>query len=151
MLKDHADFLSRFPQLALAAFGDGDSVHRHPARRGLLQAVEQAQERALSGAAVADDAEDLPAFDFQMNILEGNHVSVLRRAVHFAHMIQYDHRFHHPLTKKSLPARAERDLISKIASLICQNRWALQELAPFPRMAADGCRVSSGQSLHLSG
>src|SRR5690606_17108389 len=111
MLKDHADFLAHFPQLALAAFGDGDSIHRDAPRRGLFQAVEQAEQRAFPGAAVPDDAENFAAPDFQSDILEGHDIPVFWGAVYFFYMIQYDHPiFHHLFNKKSLPARAERDL-----------------------------------------
>lgn len=51
------------------------AYHGHGAGGGALEQVDAADERGLSGAALADDAEDLALTDMQIDAVQGGDVA----------------------------------------------------------------------------
>ncbi len=70
VLEDHPDLLAEAAQALGIEGGDVDAVDLDAPAGGLLQAVDQAQQGALAGAGMADDAEHLTAFDLQRGRLQ---------------------------------------------------------------------------------
>ena len=66
-LEDHADVLPGLEQVAAAELRHVAPVDAHRAGGRPLEEVDAAHERALAGAAQADDAEDLPVLDAEVD------------------------------------------------------------------------------------
>ena len=79
MLEDHPDLLADLAQLCFLQLSDIDTVDQHLAGGRPLQQVDTADQRRFPCAGKSDDAEDIPVFDFQVNILARLDVQVLRR------------------------------------------------------------------------
>ena len=67
-LEDHADVLPGLEQVAAAELHHVAPVDAHRAGGRPLEEVDTAHERALAGAAQADDAEDLPVLDAEVDV-----------------------------------------------------------------------------------
>ena len=67
-LEDHADVLPGLEQVAAAELRHVAPVDAHRAGGRPLEEVDTAHERALAGAAQADDAEDLPVLDAEVDV-----------------------------------------------------------------------------------
>ena len=93
MLEDHSDLLADLAQLCFLQLGDIDTVDQHLAGGRPLQQVDAADQRRFPCAGKSDDAEDIPVFDFQVNILARLNVQVLRRKG----FIDSDQFYHVPL------------------------------------------------------
>ena len=89
-LEDHADVLPRLEQIASAELRHVAPVDAHRAGGRPLEEVDAAHERALSGAAQADNAEDLPVLDAQVHIPQRVDVAG-RRGVGLVEMFDFDH------------------------------------------------------------
>ncbi len=71
MLEDHADAAAQGDQALAVVAADVFVVDQHLPLAGTLQAIEGADQRGLSGAAAADDAEHFAAADFQVDLPQG--------------------------------------------------------------------------------
>ena len=76
MLEDHSDLLADLAQLCFLQLGDIDTVDQHLAGGRPLQQVDAADQRRFPCAGKSDDADDIPVFDFQVNILARLNVQV---------------------------------------------------------------------------
>lgn len=68
MLEDHADASAQGDQALAVVAADVFVVDQHLPLAGTLQAIEGADQRGLSGATAADDAEHFAAADFQVDL-----------------------------------------------------------------------------------
>lgn len=71
VLEDHADASAQGDQALAVVAADVFVVDQHLPLAGTLQAIEGADQRGLSGAAAADDAEHFAAADFQVDLPQG--------------------------------------------------------------------------------
>ena len=69
LLEDHPDLEPQRLQMRLVGLQLGPG-HGDPALVDHLQAVDAAQQRALAGAALADDGDDLARLDLDVDALE---------------------------------------------------------------------------------
>ncbi len=90
MLKDHPDALAETPQAIGIQCGDVLAVDQDASAGGLLEAVDQAQQRALAGAGVADQPEHLTGGDFQLRRLQGGDFSAAG-PIGFVDLMEFDH------------------------------------------------------------
>ena len=74
MLEDHPDLAAEAAQAGGVEGGDVLAGDQDAAGRGLLEAVDQAQQGALAGAGMADQAEHLTLLDAQVGGLQGGNV-----------------------------------------------------------------------------
>ena len=89
-LKDHRDAVAYLPQFLLAHGTQVAAVQQHAALRGALQHVDAAYQRALAGAAHANDAVNVSVVDGQVHMPEGVHGSVGCDKV-LGEVAQFDH------------------------------------------------------------
>ena len=89
-LEDHADVLPGLEQVAAAELRHVAPVDAHRAGGRPLEEVDTAHERALAGAAQADDAEDLAVLDAEVNVPQCVDVAA-RGGVGLVEMFDFDH------------------------------------------------------------
>jgi len=90
VLKDHPDALAEAPQAVGIQRGDVLAVDQDASAGGLLEAVDQTQQRALAGAGVADQTEDFTGGDLQLRRLQGRDVSAAG-PIGFVDLMEFDH------------------------------------------------------------
>ncbi|MOA17392.1 hypothetical protein D3C78_1376490 [compost metagenome] len=95
MLKHHADFQPRLAQGIAFGSGDIETFNLNAAAAGRFQPVQQADQRAFTGAAVADDAVDLPGLDRQVDVIHCDNAA-LCAVKSFANVRKNDHREANP-------------------------------------------------------
>ena len=80
VLEDHADAPTQRYKVVFVEVADVHLIDQHPPAAGLLQAVDGADQRGLTGAAAADDAEHLTALNRQVDALQGLYFAVVALA-----------------------------------------------------------------------
>ena len=70
LLEDHADRTAGFTEFRFREVGENLAVYDDVPRRGTVEKIDAAHERALPGARAPDDAEDFARTDFERNVLE---------------------------------------------------------------------------------
>ncbi|MNG93893.1 hypothetical protein D3C79_528780 [compost metagenome] len=95
MLKYHADFQPRLAQLIAFGVRDIEAIDLNTAAGGGFQPVKQTNQGAFTGAAVADDAVDLPGLHGQVDIINRDNAA-LRAVKSFANVRKNDHRTANP-------------------------------------------------------
>ena len=90
VLEDHPDLLAEAAQATRIEGGDVDTVDLDAPTRGFLQAVDQAQQCALAGTGVADDAEHFATADLQVGGPQGGNI-LATDAIRLVHLVEVDH------------------------------------------------------------
>lgn len=90
MLEDHPDLLAEAAQLVGVEGGDIFTVDDDLAAAWGLQAVDQAQQGALAGAGMPDQAEHLAIFNGQAGRVQGGDIPT-GDAVGLVDMLKLDH------------------------------------------------------------
>jgi len=95
VLEDHADALAETPQAVGVQRGDIFTVDQNAPAGRLFQAIDQAQQRALAGAGMADQAEYLAGFDQQIDRPQRDDIAAGASAagapVGFVDLLEFDH------------------------------------------------------------
>ena len=91
MLEDHADRAADVAQVGIAESGELAAVDLDAAARGAVEQVDAADERALSGAGTADDAEDFAGTDVDGDVLERVKDRSVRADVGLGDVFELDH------------------------------------------------------------
>ena len=90
MLKDHPDALAEAPQAIGVQGGHVFAVDLDASAGGFFQAVDQAQQGALAGAGVADDAKHFATGDVQVARLQSGDV-LATDAIRLVDLMKIDH------------------------------------------------------------
>ena len=90
-LEDHGDLPAQLPELPVRQAFQPDPVDLHAAGAGPLQQVDAANQGALSGAAHADDPEDISVRDLERHVFQSLHPPVGSQKF-FANLFQLDHK-----------------------------------------------------------
>ncbi|MNN16576.1 hypothetical protein D3C81_1297200 [compost metagenome] len=152
VLEDHADALAQAAQAGGIEGGGVRAVDQETPAGGLLEAVDQAQQGALAGAGVADDAEDLAGADLQGGWLQGGNVAAID-PVRLVDVVEFDHGKTLSVgrgTRAGSAAGLLRWPCSGAGALPGRDRQAGScGLAPAGRSTADSlaARFSTGNSL----
>jgi len=122
VLEDHPDALAEAPQAVGIQRGDIFTVDQDAPAGGLLEAVDQTQQRTLAGAGVADQTEDFTGGDLQLRRLQGRDVSAAG-PIGFVDLMEFDHG-RTLWVRRSLPgysAKAGHSTRLPVGSLECAH------------------------------
>ncbi|MCY1417818.1 hypothetical protein D9M71_333600 [compost metagenome] len=90
VLEDHSDALAEAAQAVGVEGGDVFAVDDDAPAAGLFEAVDQAQQGALAGAGMADQAEHLAILDAQASRLQGRNIAA-GDAIGLVDVVEFDH------------------------------------------------------------
>ena len=90
VLEDHPDALAETAQAFGVEGGDVFALDQDAAAAGLLEAVDQAQQGALAGTGMADQAENLPGLDVQAGRLQGGDFPT-GNSIGLVDVVEFDH------------------------------------------------------------
>ena len=76
LLEDHANIAANAAELALGLADDVGAVEKQLPARGGIEAVDEANQRGLTGTRVADDAEDFTRLDGERDAVDGGDFAV---------------------------------------------------------------------------
>ena len=91
VLEDHADRTAGFTEFRFREVGENLAVYDDVPRRGTVEKIDAAHERALPGARAPDDAEDFARTDFERNVLERIKGLPFGRRVGLRDVLEFDH------------------------------------------------------------
>ncbi|MDT4852037.1 hypothetical protein FQZ97_862540 [compost metagenome] len=90
VLEDHPDPLAETPQARRVQCGDVFAIDLDASAGGLLQTVDQAQQGALAGTGMTDDAEHFATGDPQVARLQGGDI-LATDAIRLVNLMEVDH------------------------------------------------------------
>src|SRR5690606_396641 len=129
LLEDHPDASAQRSQLALGSAADIGAQDVRRATAGLLEPVDEANQRGFTGAGVSDDSDNRAAGDFKGNVLQCvDDGSLARSGERFGDLVERDDAVHG--TRRRARARL-RYLLS--------SSWS-------SRAVSSACRPSAVQS-----
>lgn len=90
VLEDHPDALAKTPQAGGIEGGNVFAVDQDAPAGRLFQAVDQAQQGALAGTGMADQAKHFTTFDTQVGALQGADLATID-GVRLVDVMEFDH------------------------------------------------------------